>query len=103
MASVHMEAGTLLPTPAIAEMIQNRLSERDATENGWLLDGFPRTVDQAIMTSLTSFFFDMHTYPIRYFPPDDSLLLTSLSPRKRGGGPLMCQEDTPDTLSFRLV
>jgi len=41
-----MEAGELVPDDLMIELIRERLSQTDA-RNGFILDGFPRTVDQA--------------------------------------------------------
>lgn len=45
-ARQYVEAGKLVPDRLIVNMIGDRLNRPDC-ENGWLLDGFPRTVDQA--------------------------------------------------------
>ena len=42
----YVEQGKLVPDELIVNMIGDRLSRPDC-ENGWLLDGFPRTVNQA--------------------------------------------------------
>lgn len=42
----YMEAGELVPDEVTIEMVSERLDEKDAA-NGFLLDGFPRTVPQA--------------------------------------------------------
>lgn len=31
----------------VVEMVKNRLSQPDAQESGWLLDGYPRSAEQA--------------------------------------------------------
>jgi adenylate kinase len=41
-----MEAGQLIPDEIVVNMIKNRLKEDDM-KNGFLLDGFPRTLKQA--------------------------------------------------------
>lgn len=41
-----MDAGELVPDGHMVEMIKNRISEPDCAK-GFILDGFPRTVDQA--------------------------------------------------------
>ena len=45
-AKSYMDAGKLVPTDVTARMVEDRLSHEDAA-NGFLLDGFPRTVEQA--------------------------------------------------------
>src|SRR5699024_6245212 len=45
-AKRYIDAGKLVPTDVTARMVQSRLAESDAAE-GFLLDGFPRTVEQA--------------------------------------------------------
>lgn len=45
-AQEFMDAGKLVPTEVTAKMVQDRLNEDDA-QNGFLLDGFPRTIEQA--------------------------------------------------------
>ena len=45
-AKSFMDAGQLVPDSVVIDMVKERLSEKDC-ENGYLLDGFPRTVPQA--------------------------------------------------------
>lgn len=45
-AKSYIDAGKLVPTDVTARMVESRLAEDDAKE-GFLLDGFPRTVEQA--------------------------------------------------------
>ncbi|AJE32242.1 adenylate kinase [Corynebacterium humireducens NBRC 106098 = DSM 45392] len=45
-AKSYIDAGKLVPTDVTARMVKSRLEEADAAE-GFLLDGFPRTVEQA--------------------------------------------------------
>lgn len=42
-----MDAGMLVPDAVMIGMVKNRLAQKDCQENGWLLDGFPRTGEQA--------------------------------------------------------
>ena len=46
-AKRYLDAGELVPDSVTIAMVKERLSMDDA-RNGYLLDGFPRTVDQAI-------------------------------------------------------
>lgn len=43
----YMDAGGLVPDEVTINMVRGRLAESDATD-GFLLDGFPRTVPQAV-------------------------------------------------------
>ncbi|MDQ1704798.1 MAG: adenylate kinase, partial [Frankiaceae bacterium] len=46
-ARKYMDAGDLVPDEITIGMVRDRLAEEDA-RNGFLLDGFPRTVPQAV-------------------------------------------------------
>ena len=45
-AEFYMSAGELVPDDLILDLIRERLADADAAD-GWLLDGFPRTIPQA--------------------------------------------------------
>lgn len=45
-AKEYMEAGQLVPDDVVIGIIKDRLKEKDC-ENGFILDGFPRTIPQA--------------------------------------------------------
>jgi adenylate kinase len=45
-AQKFMEAGALVPDEVVIGVVRERLSEEDA-QQGFLLDGFPRTIEQA--------------------------------------------------------
>jgi adenylate kinase len=51
-AKMFMDAGDLVPDEVTIGMVQDRLKQDDATE-GFLLDGFPRTVHQAEVLDAT--------------------------------------------------
>jgi adenylate kinase len=46
-AKAYMDRGDLVPDEVVIGMVQDRLSQDDA-DKGFLLDGFPRTVPQAV-------------------------------------------------------
>ncbi len=46
LAKSYMDKGELVPDSLILDMMENRLSKSDC-ENGYILDGFPRTTPQA--------------------------------------------------------
>ena len=46
-AKGYMDKGALVPDELVINLLKNRLEEPDCREKGFLLDGFPRTIDQA--------------------------------------------------------
>jgi adenylate kinase len=36
-----------VPDEVVVEMVKSRLAQKDAQNNGWLLDGYPRSASQA--------------------------------------------------------
>ncbi|XP_058090173.1 adenylate kinase, chloroplastic [Magnolia sinica] len=46
-AKEYMEKGQLVPDEIVVTMVKERLFQQDAQENGWLLDGYPRSLSQA--------------------------------------------------------
>ncbi|KAJ9145922.1 hypothetical protein P3X46_028249 [Hevea brasiliensis] len=46
-AKEYMEKGQLVPNEIVVVMVKERLLQPDAQENGWLLDGYPRSLLQA--------------------------------------------------------
>lgn len=48
IAKGYMDQGNLVPVEIVAKIIKERLSEDDC-KNGFILDGYPRSVEQAII------------------------------------------------------
>lgn len=46
-AKSYMDKGELVPDEVVIDMVQDRLNKEDVRENGYILDGFPRTLPQA--------------------------------------------------------
>ncbi|MBR3281359.1 MAG: adenylate kinase [Clostridia bacterium] len=46
-AKEYMDKGLLVPDELVIDLLTSRLDEPDCVENGFLLDGFPRTLSQA--------------------------------------------------------
>jgi adenylate kinase len=46
-AKIYMDKGELVPDDVMIDLIKQRLQQHDC-ENGFILDGFPRTVQQAV-------------------------------------------------------
>ena len=47
LAQQYMENGKLVPDSVTVGIVKERLSQTDCSEKGFLLDGFPRNLDQA--------------------------------------------------------
>jgi adenylate kinase len=46
-AKQYMDNGDLVPNEVVVEMVKNKLAEPEVAKNGWLLDGYPRSAEQA--------------------------------------------------------
>ena len=47
LAAEYMNKGQLVPNKVVVDMVKHRLAQPDAQDHGWLLDGYPRSADQA--------------------------------------------------------
>ena len=119
-AKVCVESGALVPDEVVIGIILDRLKQPDCAEKGWLLDGFPRTAEQAdalvrhnitcdafILLEVEDQFLlervvgrrlDPETgkiYHLEYYPPpDDEAVLARLLHRA---------DDTADKFQVRLA
>ncbi|KAG5013847.1 Adenylate kinase 2, chloroplastic [Glycine max] len=59
-AKQYMEKGQLVPDEIVVMMVKERLLKPDSKENGWLLDGYPRSLSQA--TALEALGFRPHIF-----------------------------------------
>jgi adenylate kinase len=46
-AKSYIDGGKLVPDSVVIGMVKDRIAEEDAKKDGFMLDGFPRTLDQA--------------------------------------------------------
>ncbi|EPY34647.1 adenylate kinase [Strigomonas culicis] len=121
LAATYMQAGKLVPDGVMCDMMKERLAQDDCRQCGWLLDGFPRTREQALALDAAGVIPDAFLvlrvpdevlvervvgrrvdpatgdiYHLTYKPPpaDQPELLARLEQRA---------DDTPDVLKPRLV
>ncbi|MEL6777305.1 MAG: adenylate kinase [Cyanobacteria bacterium J06597_16] len=93
-AQSYVEAGELVPDTLILAMLRERLSKPDVSK-GWILDGFPRTLNQAkaldeLLTILSQ------PYPkVIYFEATSGRLIDRLMQMNR-------PDDTASTIRRRL-
>ncbi|MBE9126765.1 MULTISPECIES: adenylate kinase [unclassified Coleofasciculus] len=90
----YMERGELVPDELMLDLIRNRLNQADA-QNGWILDGFPRTVTQA--SFLEDLLQEIHQTCecAIYLKVPDEVLISRLLARGR-------QDDNEKTIRRRL-
>lgn len=67
-AKEYMEKGQLVPDEIVVMMVKDRLTQPDAQEKGWLLDGYPRSLSQA--TALKGFGFHPDLFILLEVPED---------------------------------
>ena len=93
-ARTHVEVGELVPEPLIMSLMRERFGQADM-QQGWILDGFPRTLAQAnaldqLLTILR------HPHPqVVYFEVATETLVERMLARGR-------QDDTEETIRRRL-
>jgi len=96
-AKVIMARGDLVPDEVVIDIVRERLSRKDC-EPGFILDGFPRTSEQA--EALVGLLEEAERGPVRVVNlsvPDDVLLQRILA---RGEGRA---DDTEETVARRLA
>ncbi len=85
IAKTYIDKGQLVPLKVVADVIKDRLSKDDCA-NGYILDGFPRSVEQAealkdIMADLGKFSLKDDTMAV-YFDIDNEVLIQRLINRR---------------------
>ncbi|MDF0556835.1 adenylate kinase [Kamptonema sp. UHCC 0994] len=90
-AQAYMDRGELVPDRVLMDMVQERLKEPDASD-GWILDGFPRTVPQA--TFLEELLDGGGLRAVNLDVPDEILVVRLLARGRK--------DDTEETIRRRL-
>lgn len=124
-AKTYMDQGALVPDELTCDLVMDRISQDDC-RNGFVLDGFPRTIPQAeaLDKALTASGQKMD-YAINVDVPDENIInrmsgrraclncgatyhIVSIPPKKEGicdvcGSPLVLRDDDkPETVKKRL-
>ena len=93
-AKNYMDRGELVPDALILGLIQDRLSYED-TKNGWILDGFPRNVNQAAFLEELLTKLDQSADCVLNLEVPDETLVERLLARQR-------KDDNEETIRRRL-
>lgn len=93
-AKGYMDRGELVPDALILNLIQHRLSYED-TANGWILDGFPRNVNQAAFLEKLLIQLEQNADCVLNLEVPDEVLVLRLLERKR-------KDDNEATIRRRL-
>jgi adenylate kinase len=92
-AQSYVDKGELVPDELLLDLIRDRLNQPDA-KNGWILDGFPRNVNQASFLETLLQELNQNCDCINLEVPDE-VLLERLLARGR-------KDDSPETIRRRL-
>ncbi len=80
-ASEIMKAGKLVPDQVVVDMVRERLAKDDCA-NGFILDGYPRTIAQAEMLNEVLVELGRKLEDVIYFKVDDEVILQRLTARQ---------------------
>ncbi len=80
-AKVYMEKGALVPDELVIALVKERLSKSDA-KKGFILDGFPRTPEQAKSLDESLKELKMPLDVVLYFKTSLAVIITRLSGRR---------------------
>ncbi len=125
-AKVYMDQGLLVPDELTCDLVVDRISEDDC-KNGFILDGFPRTIPQAeCLTDALEKMDDAMDYAIDIDVPDEAIIermsgrraclncgatyhIVNVPPKVEGicdrcGSPIVLRaDDEPETVKKRLA
>jgi adenylate kinase len=93
-AQSYMDQGELVPDHLVQDMVEERLKQTD-TEPGWILDGFPRTVQQASFLQALLQKLDQQGERVVNLDVPDDIVVARLLERGR-------KDDSEDVIRRRL-
>ncbi|GAB1538123.1 adenylate kinase [Scytonema sp. NUACC21] len=93
-AQGYLDKGDLVPDQLIEDMVEERLGKSD-TNSGWILDGFPRTVNQAVFLEHLLQKLDQHGKRVVNLEVPDDVVIARLLERGR-------KDDSEEVIRHRL-
>ncbi|WP_036257536.1 adenylate kinase [Methylocapsa aurea] len=103
-AKVIMDAGGLVPDEIVVGIVADRICEPDA-KSGFILDGFPRTVNQAEALARMLRARNMDLDAVIELKVDEAALLARIEQRVKdsiAGGAAVRADDNPEAFKARL-
>ena len=124
-AKTYMDKGLLVPDELTVKILLDRVAQDDC-KNGYVLDGFPRTIPQAnVLDKALAELGDRIDYAVNVDVPDENIIdrmsgrracvncgatyhITHIPPRKEGicdtcgAGLILRDDDKPETVKNRL-
>ncbi|NEU11163.1 adenylate kinase [Methylobacterium sp. BTF04] len=100
-----MESGGLVPDSVVVGIVADRIEEADA-HNGFILDGFPRTVDQAAALDRMLAEKNLALSTVIEFSVDEDALVGRIAKRATetaARGEPVRKDDTPEVFKTRLT
>jgi adenylate kinase len=101
-AKLIMDRGELVPDDIVINIIRDRLAKPD-TGNGFILDGFPRTVAQAEALDRLLASLGLPLDAVIELKVDEGVLLSRIETRIRENPGAVRADDNPETLKKRLA
>lgn len=93
-AQSYMERGDLVPDQLVIDLIRERLAKPDSA-SGWILDGFPRNVPQAMfLDELLTEIGQVYDHAVNFEVPDEVLVQRMLGRGRK--------DDTEEVIRHRL-
>ncbi|MBE9052271.1 adenylate kinase [Nostocales cyanobacterium LEGE 11386] len=93
-AQYYVNSGELVPDELVQDLVQERLSQPD-TQSGWILDGFPRKVTQAVFLEKLLAETDQNGERVVNLDAPDDVVVARLLARGR-------KDDTEEVIRRRL-
>ncbi len=102
-AKAIMDRGDLVPDEIVVGIIVDRIQEPDVQKNGFILDGFPRTVAQAEKLDEVLDAKDIEIDHIIELTVDEAALFARIENRAKESGGDVRADDNAETLKKRIT
>ena len=102
-AKTYMDQGALVPDELTCDLVVDRIQQEDCA-NGFVLDGFPRTIPQAeALDAALKKLNETMDYAIDVDVPDENIVNRMGGRRACGNDLIIRDDDKPETVQKRLT